>query len=123
MRLAMCVGRALQDVLEVGMRVVTAQACRLHQAHHDGGALTSQFATGEQPGAASHGPRTDSIFQVVVVHRHIAVDEIARQRSPGIQAVAQGLGCSPAVGDPGTLELQPHTQLLPQRPGHRLTHA
>ncbi len=45
-------GQALQDVLEVGMRVVAAQACRLHQAHHDGGALTSQFAAGEQPGAA-----------------------------------------------------------------------
>ena len=48
-------GQALQAVLEVGVRIVAAQACRLHQTHHDGDALAGQFATGEQPGTASHG--------------------------------------------------------------------
>lgn len=39
----------LQNVLEVDPRIVSVQLGRLHQTHHDGGALACQFAAAEEP--------------------------------------------------------------------------
>lgn len=43
----------------------------------------------------------------------VAVEQIARQRLPGVQAVVQGLGRGTAVVHAGTLQLQPCARLFP----------
>jgi len=70
--------QALEHVAQVGPRVVSIHACRLHQAQHDGGPLASEFASNKHPRFASHCPWLDLTFEVVVVNRHGAVVEMAR---------------------------------------------
>ena len=112
--------QTLQHITQVGPRVVPVHPCRLHQAHDDGGPLTCEFTAHELPGAASHRPRLDLPFQVVVVQRHGAVLQVLRECCPVDQHVVDGLGRRAAVGDHAALEFEPLPHLMPQRPGQAL---
>ncbi len=48
-----------------------------------------------------------STFEVIVVYRHLAVEQESRQRLPVVQAVVDGFGDGAAVGHTLALELQP----------------
>jgi len=50
----------------------------LDQAHDDGGALTGTQGAGKEPVGSAEGDWADSILDVVVVDRQIAVFKIAR---------------------------------------------
>src|SRR4029453_5340610 len=75
-------GQPLEHVPEVGMWVVPVELGRLQQAHHDRGALSGELAAAEQPCLPSHGPGSDLVLQMVVVQRHVAVEQVARERPP-----------------------------------------
>ncbi len=63
---------------------------RLHQAHHHGLALASEFAAGKQPRPAYHCPRLDLPLQVVVVDRDCGVLKVVCQRGLVAERVVDG---------------------------------
>ena len=63
----------LQNVLEVDPWIVSVQLGRLHQAHHDGGALTGQFAAAEEPCFAPHRPWAHQALDMVVVDADLTI--------------------------------------------------
>jgi hypothetical protein len=73
----------------------------LDQAHDGGGALTGAQRTGEEPVGSSEGNRPDSIFDMVIVDRQIAILEVADQGCPAPRlysmafALAEPSGTSP----------------------------
>ena len=68
----------LEDVFEVEIGIVAVELGRLDQAHDDGSSLTSTQRAGEEPVGPAEGDRADSVLDVVVVDRQIAVFKIAR---------------------------------------------
>ena len=74
-------GQPGEHVLEVGPGIVPVELGRLQQAHHDRGALAGQLAADEEPIAASHSPGPNSVLDVVVVDRHIAIEQEAASAS------------------------------------------
>src|SRR5665213_3696742 len=99
--------QAREDVLQVGPGFVPAELGRLQQAHDDGGPLAGQLAADEEPIFASEGPRPNSVLDVVIVDRHIAVKQEASETHPVVQAVVDRLGDRAAVGHAAAFELQP----------------
>ena len=73
-----------EDVLQVGPRLMPLELGRVRQAHHDGGTLARQLAANEEPVLFSkdHGP--DPVFAVVVVQRHVAVEQELPQPGPPV---------------------------------------
>jgi hypothetical protein len=68
------------------------------------------------------GPGPHLVLDVVVVDRHGAVQQIAREPIPVVQAVVDGLGDRAAIGHALTLQAQPNMQFLAKRPGPDLPH-
>src|ERR1019366_1133591 len=79
--------QAREDVLEVGPGFVPVELCRLQQAHHDSRPLAGQLTADEEPVAATKSPRPNSVLDVVIVDRHIAVQQVSTQTHPVVQAV------------------------------------
>jgi hypothetical protein len=65
----------LEHVLEVSVRVVPVDACRVQQAHDGRGAFARAQAAGEQPVRPPQGNRPDVVLHPVVGDRHVAVVE------------------------------------------------
>ena len=86
-----------EHVLEVGPRVSRVEPGRLQQAHHHRGSLTGQLAADEQPIAASKRPGPHLVLKVVIVDRHLAVEQELREPRPAVQAVVDRLGDGAAV--------------------------
>ena len=103
----------LEHVTQVSPGVVSVHACRLYEAHHDGGTLARELAAHELPCLASHGPGLDLPLKVVVVQCDGAVFKVLRQRDPVVQRVVDGLRRSAAVGYQSALKLQLLAQFLP----------
>jgi hypothetical protein len=59
--------QALEDVLEVAIRIVTVEPGGLDEAHNSGGTLTGAQGPGEEPVGSAEGHRPDAVFDVVVV--------------------------------------------------------
>src|ERR1019366_4246158 len=114
--------QAREDVLEVGPGFVPVELGRLQQAHDDSRPLAGQLAADEQPVAATKSPGPNSVLDVVVIDRHIAVEQVSTQTHPVVQAVVDRLGDRAAVGHAAAFELQPQMQLLPQGFGSLLAH-
>ena len=57
----------LKHVLEVDPRGVPIQLGRVQEAHDDRRALTSKFASGEQPCLPAHRDWADLVFHPIVV--------------------------------------------------------
>src|SRR5664280_3930610 len=112
--------QAREDVFQVGPRVVPVELGRLQQAHHHSGPLAGQLTADEQPIAPPEGPRPYSVLAVVIVQRHIAVEQEAPEPLPALQAVVNRLGDRAAIGHTRALELQPQMQPLPHRLGSLL---
>src|SRR5438105_5694728 len=115
-------GQPREHVLEVGPGISSVELGRLQQAHHDRGSLAGQLTADEEPGFSTHRPRPHLVFEVVVVDRHLTVEQELRQRLPVVQAVVDRLGDGASVGHPHALELEPQVQFLPQRLGSLLSH-
>ena len=90
--------QALEHVFQIGPRIVPVELGRLHQAHHDGGALAGQFAAAKKPGLPTHCPGAHQVLDVVVVDRHTPVFQVRGERLPVVQAVVDGRGNGTAVG-------------------------
>lgn len=71
-----------------------------------------QLAAAEEPCAAPHCPWFYLALEEVVIDRNGPVLEVARQRSPAVQAVVDRAGDRAAVRHAAALELQPDAQLL-----------
>ena len=92
------VGQPCEHVLQVRPRVMTMHLGGLRQAHDDSGALAGQRAACEQPGLAAHGPGPHEIFNMVVIDRHVAIEQVDGQSRPAVQAVVDGIGDGAAIG-------------------------
>ena len=66
-----------QHVLELGPRLVPIELGRLQQAHHHRSALTRQLAADEKPIAPAQSPGPNSVLEVVVVDRHLTVQQVS----------------------------------------------
>src|SRR6478735_2275811 len=114
--------QAREDVLQVGPGFVPVELGRLQQAHDDSRPLAGQLTADEEPVFASEAPRPNSVLAVVVVDRHIAIEQEASEPGPVVQAVVDRLGDRAAVGHAAALELQPQMELFPQGFGSLLAH-
>ena len=81
-----------KHVLEIGPRLVPIELGRLQQAHHHRSALARELAADEEPIAPPQGPRPDPVLDMVVVDRHLTVEQVPTQPDPVVQAVVDGLG-------------------------------
>jgi hypothetical protein len=105
-----------KHVLELRPWIVAIERGRLHEAHHDRCTLTGKLAAEEEPCSPAHSPRTNQILAMVVVHGQVAIQQVLRQRCPGIQAVVHSLGCCTAVGHSASLKaLGAFERVLPLR--------
>ena len=92
------VGRQLlNDVLQIRIGVMPADACRMDQGPDRRGPLARTQAASEQPVGALQRHWTNLVLHPVVRNRHLAVIDVERQPGPALQAVVNG----PAVADPG----------------------
>lgn len=108
-------GQALEDVAQIGVGIVAIEPRRVHKAHDGRSPLAGTQAAGEQPVIAPDGDRPDLVLDPVVVDRQFTVVDVARQRRPAVQAVADGLGSGRSVGHLLAVLYQP----LMQRICHR----
>lgn len=60
------------------------QLGQLHQTHHHGGPLTSQFAAAEEPRFAPHRPWAHQALNVVVVDTDVSIVQESAQRLPAL---------------------------------------
>ena len=113
----------LENVLEVGVRIVPVHLGRVHQAHDRRGTLPSAQASREEPVRAPDCNRPDLVLNPVVVARQVAVNrlEIGKQfgatdavNSSGGDAAQQVLALTggrgvdtaiEAVGIPATFQI------------------
>ena len=65
-----------QHVLEINPWIMAMQFGGLQQTHHDGGSLTGEFTSREEPGLPAHCPRSNQIFDMVVINLYSAVIQI-----------------------------------------------
>ena len=114
-------GQSGEHVLEVGPGLVPIELGRLQQAHHDSRALAGQLAADEEPVAPTQGPGPNSVLDVVVVDRHVAVQQVSAKPHPVLQAVVDRLGNCAAIGHAGALQFEPRMHFLPQGLGSLLT--
>jgi hypothetical protein len=70
----------------------------------------------------AHGPGPHQVLDVVVIDRHVAIDQVGHQRAPAIQAVVDGIGNGAAVGYAPAFQLQPDVHFLIQWFGPGLSH-
>ena len=89
-----------EDVLQVGMWVVTVQLRRLHQTHHRRSALPTAQRAGEQPVRPAQRYRPDAVLEMVVVYRQVAVVGEPDEGIPSLQAVIDGTRKRRAVRRP-----------------------
>lgn len=84
-------GSALQDALQVRVRIEPIELGRLDQAHDSGRAMPPPQRAGEQPVGAPERDRADLVLYPVVVDRQLPIVDAARERSQSLQAVVQGI--------------------------------
>jgi hypothetical protein len=108
-------GQSGQHVVKVRVRVVTVDLCWLHETHGHGGALAGRLTACGQPCFSCERPWPNQILAMVVVHVHLAFEQIARQRAPKRSSCSSGLGCGTAAVQTGRFQLPPRVQLFPQR--------
>ena len=89
------------------MRIVLVEFGRLDEAHHDSGALASAKGSGKEPVVAAQGHWPDTVLEMVVVDRQIAIVDVADQSCPATQGLLDCLGRSRAVRDLTALPGQP----------------
>ena len=75
------------------------------KAHFDGVTLPRLFASTEEPCFSTHSSGTDQIFAMAVVNRHLAVDQVVRERGPRVETIVQRLGRRGAIRHPGAHHL------------------
>ena len=103
-------GQARQDVFKVTIWIVAVELRRLDQAHDGGGSLAGAQRSRKEPVASTKRHRADSVFDVIVVDRQIAIFEIASERCPTTQAVIDGFACGRPVRHLLTLTSEPLAQ-------------
>lgn len=81
-----------EHVLPVGPRIVPVELRRSHKAHDGRGAFAGKLAATEEPCFSSHGPEADQILALFVIDRDTAIEQVLRERRPGVHAVVQSLG-------------------------------
>ncbi len=69
-----------EDVLQIRVRVVSVEPCRLDQTYDHCGLLTRTQAAGKQPVQAPHGHRPNLVLDPIVLCRQSTIIDIARQR-------------------------------------------
>jgi len=69
-------------VLQIGIRIMPIEACRLDQAHDGRRPLAAAQRSGKQPVLAAQCHWPDLVFHPIVVDRHIAIIQVARERLP-----------------------------------------
>ena len=99
--------QTLEDVAQVGVGIVAIETRRVHEAHDRRDPLAGTQAAREQPVFSPDGDRPDLVLDPVVVDRQIAIDDLARQCRPSIQAVAEGSGSGRSFGHLPTMHDQP----------------
>jgi len=92
---------------------------RLDQAHDHRAATTRTIGSGKEPVRTAERNRTDPVLEPVVIDRHIAIIQVARQRFPTTQAVSDGLLGGRARRDLREFPRQPRMELRRDR-SHRL---
>ncbi len=80
------------------------------EAHDVGGALSSTKGSGEEPVRSAQGHWPDSVLDMIVVDRQIAIVEIAGQRRPASEAVIDRFSCGGTIRHLAALSSEP----LPQ---------
>src|SRR5450759_1573673 len=80
-------GQPREHVLQVGPGLVPFELGRLQQAPPDSSPLAGQLTTHKEPVAPTEGPRPNSVLDVVIVDRHIAVQQVSAKPHPVVQAV------------------------------------
>ena len=79
--------KALEDVREIAIRIVSIELCGLDQAHHGGSALPGAQGSGEEPVVSAERHGADPVFNMIVVDRQIAIFDVASECCPATQAV------------------------------------
>src|SRR5579871_2092050 len=92
------------------MRVVSVEFGGLDQAHDDGGALTGAQGACEQPVRTAECHGADTVFDVVVVYRQIAILEVSCQSGPAARAVVDGFRRRRAIGHLAPLSREPMSE-------------
>ena len=83
-----------QHIFEIGIRIVPIHARRLDQAHDRRRPFAAAKRSGKQPIRTAKRPRSDLVFDWIVVYGDSAIIQVARQRDPAFKAVIQGFGRS-----------------------------
>lgn len=111
--------QALQDVLEVAMRIMSVELRGLDQAHDGGGALTCTQGTGEEPVGSSESNRPDSVLDMVVVCALSKVHESSGCDTHPVTLAPAGSTWSGPGGDewPEALQENPSVRREAQRAG------
>src|ERR1700690_3102280 len=82
----------------------------LDETHDVRGTLTGAKGTREGPVRSPQGHWPDSVLDMIVVDRQIAILEVARQRRPASEAVIDRFSCGGAIRHLAALSSEP----LPQ---------
>jgi hypothetical protein len=99
--------QALEDVLEIAVRIVSVEFHGLDQAHDGGGPLAGAERSCKEPITSAERHRADAIFDMIVVDWQIAILEVASERCPTTQAVVDCFACGRPVRQLPTLTSEP----------------
>ena len=102
--------QSLKHVLEIAIRIMSIELGGLDEAHDVGGALSGTKGSGKEPVRSAQGHGPDSVLDVIVVDRQIAIVEVASQRRPATEAVVDRFSCGGPVRHLAALSSEP----LPQ---------
>ena len=84
--------QAGEDILQVGVGLMSIQARRLDQAHDRRCALAGAQRTRKEPVLAADGNRPDLVLDPVVIDGGVSIRQVMGQRRPALERVVDGLG-------------------------------
>jgi len=75
-------GQTFEHVFHVGVGVMPIESSRVYEGHHSGRSLPGTQAACEEPVVFPDGNRTDLPFEMIVIHRQVAIIQKPSQRLP-----------------------------------------
>ena len=117
MRLIGCSAMRLEHLAQVRLGIEPVELGRLHQAVDRRGALAAGVRAHEEVVLAAQADAAQRAFGGVVVDLDAPVVDVARQRLPAREAVADGLRQLRLGRHAGEHAAEPGVQVLQQRPG------